>query len=847
MAAKSLLARLPEFLDRGPIPLRIQGETLTGPESPDGLSFESKERRGWVGIPADISSESPVTLHCLGVKVAPIRIALRGRPPEVQAVQAEGWIDDPQFTLNASQSGVARNARFNGALEDLSRAAKELLGKTARRQRERLKPLGPILLEGWRNRNSASFEGWHYYWQYRLDKGSAWDQPGFWARAAAPVNEIIFPALCRHPSRHRETIAEIRREARATAWLRETAACLLTDPGKQGEQPILRELWEAPLFFGVDGVPLSALELRDLRLKLGYIPSSRDPSPDKEWPFPIVWLSSEGDEAVLRRLFGDDVRDLTGTIRNLIAPVREKNTAPTLTAAGASGLLARKAFSVGDFQGEVGLSSQPHQSAARIHVFAHGLPAGFTPLETGLRFEAAVELGSATKDAQAAREPLLAAAQALYELVAIEHSPGAGGARESAVREHLMDYFEFNLKRPQGLAALPPWLFDCPLLELNGRWVSLRAAQTLLEEGDCIATAPSEGRPFSLPRYALAGPRWTEGLLRLAFPEARVLPPPFPGGSILLFRPLPLAELPASPKQYPKGDEGVRFNLLIALIEQRGTFHDQPDSEHRGYVIARIREFLVPWGIDDTRVRLTLWNKAERLRHLRGLLEARPFFRAPGKPGISLHEIESLLGGGGHLRWGPPEDSGKRPPTDAVLSPCELELVKEPWPALPEPDRPGGRSRRPEGEKAQQARPRPRKPGSAPEFKKSMLFLRRYQYQEFDIVLGLPHKFSVPVLIFLHQGRRFDYPKIEEGLPSVDVAAIDASKLPQVGAALAGNAPDPRRALAACKSLVERALMKFYEDFLAEWPLEDPAGKTNSSAVAYLLSLVLLLRLHKSA
>lgn len=846
-AVKALLPRLFPFLERCPVPLIVEGTPRAGPDDPDGQFFQSAERRGWVGVPADISTESPLTVHCLGVKVAPVRVVLRGKPPEVQGVQAEGWVDDPQFTLNASQTGVARNARFNAAVEDLSRAAKELLGKTARRQRERLKPLGPILLEGWRNRNSASLEGWHYYWQYRLDKGSIWDQPGFWLRAAAPVNEIIFPALCRHPSRHRETIAAIRREARATAWLRETAAGLLTDPDKQGGQPLLRDLWEAPLFFGVDGAPLSALELRDQRLKLGYIPASRDPSPDKDWPFSIVWLASDSDEAVLRRLFGDDVRDLTATIRKLVAPAPEKNAAPTLSAAGVSGLLARKSFSAGDFQGEVGLSSQPHQSSARVHVFARGLPAGFTPLETGLRFEAAVELGSATKNAEAAREPLLAAAHALYELVSIEYSPGGGGAREAAVREHLLDYLSFHLKRRTDVFTAAAWLLDCPLLEINGRWVSLRAVRALLAEGDSIA-APGSGEAPALtrPRYALSGSRWTENLLRLAFPEARLLPHAVPGGGLLVFRPLPLAELPASPMDYPKGDDGVRFNLLIALLEQRGTFHNEPDSPHRAYLVARIREFLVPWGIEPARMPLTLWNKAERLRHLRELLEALPFFRAPGRPGVSLHEIDSLLGGGGRLRWGPPGESGSRPPTDAVLSPSELELVNSLWPAYRNRIVPAAEAAAPKAPNIEAGAPRGPSPVAAPEFKQSMLFLRRYQYQGLDIVLGLPAKPGNPVFFFLHQGRRFDLPAVEDELPSILVAAVDASKLPAVAAALSGKAPDARKALAACKPLVETALTAFYGEFIKEWPLEDPSGTPNLAAALSLIRLTLALRRHHS-
>jgi len=85
-------------------------------------------------------------------------------------VPVEGTINDNEFALNVSQSGVVRNERFDAVIHETALQAEELLSKVCRAQAARMKDTGQLL------KSLLVQRGWALW----LRQGEEAEAGGFW-------------------------------------------------------------------------------------------------------------------------------------------------------------------------------------------------------------------------------------------------------------------------------------------------------------------------------------------------------------------------------------------------------------------------------------------------------------------------------------------------------------------------------------------------------------------------------------------------------------------------------------------------------------------------------------------
>ncbi|MBI2363263.1 MAG: hypothetical protein HYV15_07775 [Elusimicrobia bacterium] len=169
--------------------------------------------------------------------------------------QVDAWVEDPGLRLNASQSGVVEDESRRAALDAVAAASKEFLLEAAR-DLAKARPPG-------------------------AGAGSDWG-----------------------------------RFARAKDWLREACGRLLVkDPGADGDDPLLRALWDAPVLLDVCYRPLTLAELH--AADPGGAAWSRSACPGNHPPGRIAWCPDAGSRALLKARFGAGQRDMSKLIESL--------------------------------------------------------------------------------------------------------------------------------------------------------------------------------------------------------------------------------------------------------------------------------------------------------------------------------------------------------------------------------------------------------------------------------------------------------------------------------------------------------------------------------------------------
>ena len=847
-----------------PIPLSLAGEEAARqikPASPPGVYFEEEGLRGWLTAPPEPGRVSTLDTYTLGVFVAPTQVAL-------PRVQVDGYLNDDEFTLSASQTAVARNARFKRDADLLAAKADLLLKQLLEEHGPRMEAAGRALADG----------DLAYYWRNRLERGAAAEKPSPLEGARESVKGAFKLLAGEDLKKRHDAIADIYWTARVTAWLRDAAARLLQDHETDMKDPLLAALWSAPIQIGLNGSPLSLLDLELQRQRLGYIPVSSRPAPEQSLPFEGVWLLSARDYEVLAHRFPDLIRDVSDHLDALAGPAARQTAAQvSLEQAGIADVLAREPFEQDGAAGEVGLALAPHDNAARVTVVDRGLPKDFFTLESDLRFEAAIELPRGVTPAVLS-DALRRAALQLYPKLVAEYDCWKVGERNGAIRGHLFDYLAAT--RAPEYAAQARWCETVPLFDCVDSWLDFERLRGAVAEGRPVFLAPDRSAALALPgKMVLVGKRFTPEFLKGLLPGAEALdipgraglrvlvsaPPEFhcahppgqcaaertvgatiahialgpgpgqratlPWGSVRILAPAPLS---AEEVESLGQDYRLLIEAVSALLKRRGTALDDPGSAERGFLLDALEHLLAPWpGRGPARPRQNLVE----------LLDAFPLFReasaadAPERsPGWPLTQVTTRLAAGAPVTYVRPQEAG-RIQADLILDEREeafLRALVPGWQRNLQPGRTaaqaGTQGQPPEAAAQAAAAPPPPAADYTPPphlaFDEPMLFSRVYHESGLAARIGLPARAQAPSFTVFRNGKPVDWPDAPR---SVGLARVEI-----------GGWSGPAGASRA--EAVQGLLHRFALDLADHWPVADMRTPQHDAAVEQVLRLLLIHR-----
>ncbi|MBI4423922.1 MAG: hypothetical protein HY554_09360 [Elusimicrobia bacterium] len=834
-----------------PIPLWLGSqEAARLREAPGipGLYFEDKEVHGWLTVPPEPLAATALEAYTLGVFVAPTQAQL-------PRVQVEGYLNDDLFSLSASQTSVSRNTRFRKTMEIAAVCADKLLLKTAEESRPRLEAAAEAVQD----------TDLLYYWRSRIERGRAAERPSPLEGAKESVKGALRLLAGVDLKRRNDAIAELQWTARATVWLRDAAGRLLGDIDKDQKDPLLAALWKAAVLLGVDGKPLSLLELELQRRRLGYIPVSQRAC--SQLPFQAVWVTSARDVEVLVKRFPDQIRDVSSHLDTLSVAASAGGARVTLESAGTADVLVRDAFEGCGHRGEVGLSLTPMESGARLTLLQNGAAASFTQLASSLRFDAALEK-TEEREARALPAALEKAALGLYRRLASEYDCWKTGDRNAAVREHLLDFLLAT--RPDPSAVPGRWIESMPLFDCVDSWIDYERLRAAVRDGRPVFVVADHAAARALPgKMVLCGRRFAGDFLPRLVPEGRViaiagreelralvseLARPacahpggaclaetalgstlvhlavgegagqrleLPWGKVRAFAPAPVSadEAFALGTSYP-----LVLEMISAVLKLRGTALEEPESPERLFLLDALQHLLAPWpGRGPARPRQILLE----------LLDVLPFFRQPAGPGWTISQVSSRLAAGlGVTFLASAEAAGaqgaaRAADADLLLTERELAFVRAllpgwqqrltPWTAA------AAAPQKPQAQAS--AAPEPWAPPAHLAFDEPVLFARLYRENGLAARIGLPAKPGAALAVF-RNGKPVDWPGAP---PFVGSARLEIGEWKGPGAA-------PRQ------DAVQALLQRFYLDLADHWPVADPSTPQHAAAVEQVLRLILLQR-----
>jgi hypothetical protein len=786
--------------------------------------FQDDAVRGWVAVPGEASEDSELELCWHGTVVEKITMKL-------PLVQVKGAVNDDGFVLNASQSGVVRDARFDAALKRLAEPARALILATTRALA--LKPVGPVLQDLYFRRR----------WREILEEGED-------GQLARPFDTVVNAAQTLWTMASGDGPGSSKEEALvkragAVRWLRRLCARRLRPRSKASPDDVINALWSAPLYVGADGSPLSLDDLAAQQKRLSYIPYCDEPAPGLSLPFRPLWSVSSGEAELAGRLLDAPVRDVTPTVEELKRDPRGRGGAASFEEAGLPVPLIRASIALGAIAGEAGLSSMPEKKG-RLHLLTQGLPSGVVELDGRLRFEAVVadparrweENPLTAHDADLCKALVdLARTESLklYRRLAQEHDPNASSARAAAIRAHLLDYLgDAVLKDADDPDA---WIRKVPLFEgRDGRWVDHDFAAAALANEPLYAARQGQEYAWQDGKNLILAPDLNGERLTSLFPGCVGLPilgrsgvfalvpglarcdrSPAGGRCVASFR-LGLQAvhgvLPASVDTadfswdkltlHPSGGAGadlaghpeIIVELLLALVRQAGPLLEAPDDPLRFFFLKGLSLAPAPWPGAAGKA---LWET----------LKGRPVFRSPYTAGRTLEDVFAALNApGGRLTYAAAATT-TGPQPDVLLDEHELETLRRFQPL-------GSESLQPLG---MPARPRPVALPTEPEEPAPSNFLsvfrgkpavranerffieRRYGGRGLDVWFGLSTRLPPPAAAFVEDG----------------AAPFDLSGLPPLASILVDIPPGlaPENGPAALMGF----LRQFYEEIAARWPV----------------------------
>ncbi|MBI4349063.1 MAG: hypothetical protein HY553_19655 [Elusimicrobia bacterium] len=247
-------------------PLVVDGEAAPREPAAPCVRSEEEGTRVRLSLPEDPAAyESLAAVSKRGVFVC--RVPIDSRVP----ITAE--LDRDDFSLDASQSGVLRDAALEAALAAVPSAIDELIQQACGMQRGYPQLAEFLFKPGQERRRRRAAQAWR----------SGWDLDG-----DSPEGTLL--------GLH----------ARVTRWLRIVAARTLTNYTGDAGRPAAKALWEAPLYLGVDGKGLSLHGLWEQHRRQGIVPFSTEchGGPPR---LDVVWLP-EGGDGTLEALFTGRVK-----------------------------------------------------------------------------------------------------------------------------------------------------------------------------------------------------------------------------------------------------------------------------------------------------------------------------------------------------------------------------------------------------------------------------------------------------------------------------------------------------------------------------------------------------------
>lgn len=836
-----------------PMEIAVDGAVLPGwTEGGEGRQYfqDGPGSRGWVAVPRDAAEESELELCWHGAVIEKIAIKL-------PLVQVRGAINDDGFTLNASQAGVVRDARFAAALKRLTEPARALIISTARSLAAA--PVGPFLRDPYYRRR----------WRQILELGRE-------DALARPFDGVVNAAhtLWTMASSLDITVKEepLIRRAEAVRWLRRLCARRLRPRAKASKDEALNALWTAPLYVGADLAPLSLDELAVQQKRLSYIPYCAEPAPELSMPFRPLWSVSAGEADLPGRLLASPTRDVTATVELLKRDPKARGGEATFERAGLPVPLIRVPLSLGAVVGEVGLPSIL-EAGACLHLLTQGLPSGVVELSGRLRFEAVV----ADPARRWERDPLTAndsdlcaslaalartEALGLYRRVAQEYEPDAASARAAAIRANLLDYLGYVVQReavPDAQRA-DDWIRKVPLFEgRDGSWIDHDSASKAIEAGPLYAESQGQEFAWQDGKNLIQAPGLNEESLASLFPGCARLPirgrpgvfalvpettdcgrSPAGGRCVAAFQAglhvvhgvLPVSRDASdfaweSLTLHPaagvgtglRGHPELIVELLLALLRQAGPLLESPEDPLRLFLLKALSLAPAPWPGSAGKA---LWEA----------LKGKPVFRGPSSAGRTLEDVYAALHApGGRLTYAASAPA-TGPQPDLLLDERELEALKRLQPLGAESLQPFGRPARirPVAAPAEPEEPAPSnflsvfrgKP--AVRAHERFFIERRYAGRGLDVWFGLSTRLPAPPPAFIAGGS----------------ADIDLSRLPPLASILVDAGDGSEHEGATAVPVLMGFLLQFYEEIAARWPIAKRESPDYFTAQRYALEALRL-------
>ena len=276
---------VPVLINKVDIP---RGRTETGKHS---VRFEEDALWGSISVPKWPAAASTLFVSVNNVLLdTPLTVKLSSLP-------VTGFLNNDDFTMNISQTGVVNNSRCSKAVGVVAKQVPLLLEHVLRCQEKDLPSAGRMM----------AFGGMGEYWKNCVESGRPLE-PGLLAGLLKNVKNLVLAGLGADEGKRAGSEQFVRETARVTLWLREACGRLLNFYEKDRSDPLLKSLWQAPVFLTVNAEARSLLQVKELADKIGFVPYSRKQYPDSALPFDVLWCPGEKDLELIGRW---DTSDLT--------------------------------------------------------------------------------------------------------------------------------------------------------------------------------------------------------------------------------------------------------------------------------------------------------------------------------------------------------------------------------------------------------------------------------------------------------------------------------------------------------------------------------------------------------
>jgi len=832
------------------IDIKVNGEPVKTGRLLESLSVDFNEDgvRGWVSLPESSAVQSVFQAFRYGVSVGYVSA-------QMPLAQVSGCVNSDRFTLNASQTGIVRNARFKKALKVVERAARVLLIRAIAFQNGRMSSLGLEIAE------PGLMRQWARHLRFQAGREPGWMDAvaGFVAGLALSDEQV-------------RTVQSYEEDAFRVLWLRSAAAKLLKDPDRDGEDPAKKELWDCRLLMGADLRPLSLRELVEQQRRLGHVPWSSEPFPGLAMGFRVLLECFPGERAFIARWFRGALTPVTPLLQResrrrlggLFAPAQAMR--PALEVVGRVDFALRHTFHDGKVSGEVALPMHP--APARIHLFAGGKPISYFEPGGRLRFAAAVRGSLETGEILAS---VMKAVLALYRKADGEYGPsGAEPRRDAALRSHLLDFLLWARGQGKTLFKEHHWIIRAPIFQHETGWCGYDRLLGAYGRGETLYFREAGDQPRG-KSFLFGSEGLDQDALAKLFPGCGLRPVPSAEGLLMLYPKLPgdcghggrcaaawdldgrtVHLAPdggaggcevraswgtvrvfgaASPVASLPEEAGVL--LLESLIREQGALPGET-GPNRAFILGAVRAFFAPWPGKA--------GSSPRHHRLWQMLAEVPFFAAKGGRPMSLQALDQRLARlGGSAFAAPPGTEAKR--GTPLLDEGELALVKTLWPASAaklERVRPRGKTRAPLLESATADGPAPGPEKGAlstparkgPRAEGGTLFERICSHAGLHVRIWLPPDPLPGLAIRVRKGDTVKSFTLQPaGLYLAGSMEVDASGF--AGPLFSGVGPAPG---------LREALLRLHHAFLSElaelWPVLDAAGPKRERLGLYLLLML---------